>query len=103
MAQTKPQKKIPTRRCVGCGEHRPKPELCRVVRTPDGSVILDRTGKAAGRGAYLCPDPVCFKKAVKAGRLQSNLECEIPQEVFDALEKKIAIAGGSKDGTDKGV
>lgn len=88
-AQAKPVRKIPERRCVGCGEHRPKSELLRVVRTPDGTVVLDRTGKQSGRGAYICPDAACLKKAVKAGRLQNNLSVEIPQEIYLALEKEL--------------
>ena len=87
--QAQKEKKLPTRRCVGCSEHRVKNELIRVVRTPQGEVVLDRTGKKNGRGAYLCPDPACLKKAVKSGRLGTNLSCEIPPQVMQALEKEI--------------
>ena len=74
-------KKIPMRRCVGCMEQRPKRELIRVVRSPEGEISLDTTGKKSGRGAYLCPDPACLAKARKARRLERALECEIPDEV----------------------
>ena len=74
-------KKIPMRRCVGCMEQRPKRELIRVVRSPEGEISLDATGKKSGRGAYLCPDPACLAKARKARRLERALECEIPDEV----------------------
>lgn len=71
----KPQKKIPQRKCVGCAERREKRELIRVVRLPDqGGVVLDDTGKKAGRGAYLCRNPACLKKALKARRLQNALD-----------------------------
>lgn len=85
---TAPRKKLPERRCTGCGERKPKTELIRVVRGPDGSVSLDFTGKKAGRGAYLCRDPKCLKKALKAHRLEQNLECSIPEELYGALEKE---------------
>ena len=67
------KKKIPERQCLGCNEHKPKAELLRVVRAPDGSVSLDFKGKASGRGAYICKNPACFKKAKKAGRFSKNL------------------------------
>ena len=84
-------KKIPLRRCTGCGESFPKKELMRVVRTPEGSVVLDFTGKANGRGAYVCKKTECFKKARKANRFRTNLECEIPEEVLVALEEEIEL------------
>ena len=83
-------KKIPERRCVGCGERKEKRELIRVLRTPEGEIVLDRTGKRSGRGAYLCPNAECLRKARKQRRLQSNLETEIPDYVFDALEREIS-------------
>lgn len=97
MAQKpKPQKKIPQRKCVGCAERREKRELIRVVRLPDqGGVVLDDTGKKAGRGAYLCRNPACLKKALKARRLQNALECEIPPEVCEALTNEITKAAQS--------
>ena len=79
-------KKIPQRKCVGCGAHRDKGDLWRIVKSPDGAVYLDKTGKAGGRGAYICHDATCLKKAIKARRLESNLETSVPQEVYEALE-----------------
>jgi len=89
MAQVK---KIPQRRCVGCGESFAKKDLIRVIRAPDGSVSLDFTGKKSGRGAYVCHSLACFKKARKANRFASSLEVEIPAEVLDALEEEISRA-----------
>ncbi len=86
----KPQKKIPERKCTGCGESKPKKELIRVVRSPEGTVSLDFTGKKSGRGAYVCPDPACLKKARKAKRIERGLECEIPEEVYDQLESELS-------------
>ena len=82
-------KKIPMRRCVGCMEQRPKRELIRVVRSPEGEISFDTTGKKSGRGAYLCPDPACLAKARKARRLERALECEIPDEVYERIEKEL--------------
>ena len=82
-------KKIPERRCVGCGEHFPKRELIRVVRSPEGVVTLDFTGRAPGRGAYLCPSLACLKKARKAKRLEAAYEMGIEDAVYDALEEKL--------------
>lgn len=86
-------KKIPQRKCVGCGETRNKTDLIRVLRTPDGAVCLDFTGKKSGRGAYLCRDIKCLKKARKAGKLSRNLEVEIPEEIYDALEEELIRDG----------
>ncbi len=82
-------KKIPMRQCIGCRTQRPKKELIRVVRSPEGEIGLDFKGKANGRGAYLCPDPACLKKAVKAKALSRALDCEIPQQVYDALGEQM--------------
>lgn len=82
------KKKIPTRQCLGCGEHRPKSELLRVVRGPDGQVTLDFTGKKSGRGAYICKNVACFGKARRKRALSRNLECDIPDAVYDALEEQ---------------
>ena len=83
-------KKIPMRQCLGCNSHRPKKEMMRVVRLPDGGVTLDLVGKVSGRGAYICPDVDCFRKARKSKRIERTLECEIPVEIFDDMEKRIA-------------
>ena len=83
-------RKIPLRRCLGCGESFPKKELIRVIRDPDGAVSLDFTGKKSGRGAYVCHSAACFKKARKQNRFATALECEIPADVLDALEEEIS-------------
>ena len=83
------QKKIPQRQCMGCRERRAKKELIRVVRGTDGTVSLDFGGKLNGRGAYLCPDPECLKKARKIKSLERSLEVPIPDEVYDRLEKEM--------------
>lgn len=82
-------KKIHERRCVGCGGRFPKSTLIRVVRSPEGEISLDRTGKKSGRGAYLCHRVECLKRARKTNRLAQNLECEIPAPVYDKLEAEI--------------
>ncbi len=82
-------KKIPERRCVGCMKSFPKQELIRIVRSSDGEISLDTTGKKAGRGAYICHDPDCLKKAVKAKRLEKSFECDVPDEIIAALEESL--------------
>lgn len=82
-------KKKPERRCAGCSLHRQKSELIRVVRSPSGDVSLDFTGKASGRGVYICRDAACLKKARKARRFESSLKVEIPSEVYDRLEREL--------------
>ncbi|MBO4854385.1 MAG: YlxR family protein [Oscillospiraceae bacterium] len=83
-------KKIPQRQCVGCRTMKDKKALIRVVRTTDGSIVLDGTGKRAGRGAYVCPDPACLKKARKSRALERTFALEIPEAVYDALEAQMA-------------
>ena len=85
------QKKIPLRRCTGCNQSFPKKDLLRVVRTPEGNVVLDFTGKVGGRGAYVCKKTDCFKKARKANRFKTNLECDIPEELLLALEEEVSL------------
>ena len=85
------EKKKPVRRCTGCGEHFQKSELIRILRTPDGEIVLDATGKKSGRGAYICKNLSCLKKARKARRLESSLECSIPDEVYNRLEEELAV------------
>lgn len=87
------QKKIPQRQCMGCRERKAKRELIRVVRGTDGSVSLDFSGKAPGRGAYICPNAECLKKALRSKALDRSLEVTIPQEVIDRLEKEMAQNG----------
>ena len=79
------QKKIPQRQCMGCRERKAKKELIRVVRTPEGAVCLDFSGKLNGRGAYICPQAECLKKAQKSKALERSLEVPIPDEVYDRL------------------
>lgn len=83
------EKKIPERRCVGCGTSFPKSELIRVVRTPEGTIELDATGRKNGRGAYLCKKAECFKLAAKKNRLSSNLGVTIPDEILTGIEAEI--------------
>ena len=78
------------RRCTGCGEHFPKKELIRVLRTPEGEVVLDLVGKKSGRGAYICPNKTCFSKARKSKRIENVLEIKIPEEIYDEMEKAIS-------------
>ena len=87
-------KKIPQRQCMGCRERKSKREMIRVVRGTDGTVHLDFGGKAPGRGAYLCPNPECLRKAMKANSLGRALEMEIPQSVYDALMREMERANG---------
>ena len=83
-------KKIPMRQCAGCGEMKPKKELVRVVRSPEGVISLDFRGKAPGRGAYVCPNLECLRRARKARSLERSLDTAIPAEVYDALEERMA-------------
>ncbi len=73
------------RMCVGCREMKPKKELLRVVKSPAGPIVFDRVGKAPGRGAYVCPNPECLKKAQKSKALDRALEAQVTQEVYDTL------------------
>lgn len=83
------EKKIPQRKCLGCMQSFPKKELIRIVRTPDGEICIDLTGKKSGRGAYICKNEACLKKAVKAKRLQTNLEAPISEELLEELSKEL--------------
>lgn len=87
------QKKIPLRQCVGCRTRKEKPQLIRVVRSPEGEVSLDDRGKKPGRGAYLCPDPACLKRAVKSKALERAFSAPLPPEVLDQLEAQLAERG----------
>ena len=88
------QKKIPQRQCMGCRERKNKRDMIRVVRQPDGTVSLDFSGKLNGRGAYICPDPECLKKARKAKSLDRSLEVTIPEEVYDRLDREMEGSRG---------
>ncbi len=85
-------KKIPMRKCVGCQEMRPKKELIRVVRSPEGNVGLDFRGKLPGRGAYVCPDPACLKRARKSKALERAFSAPLPEEVWAGLEAQMKEA-----------
>ena len=85
------QKKIPQRQCMGCRERKAKREMIRVVRGTDGNVSLDFGGKMHGRGAYICPNPDCLKKAQRSKALERSLEVEIPAEVYERLTKEIEV------------
>ena len=88
------QKKIPQRQCMGCRERKAKRDMIRVVRGTDGTVSLDFGGKANGRGAYVCPNPECLKKAQKSRALERSLEVEIPDEVYARLTAEMEHAHG---------
>lgn len=82
-------KKIPLRQCIGCGEIKSKKEMIRVIKTAEGEILLDATGRKNGRGAYLCPSMECFKKAVKGRGLERSFKMAIPREVYETLEKEM--------------
>ncbi|MBQ9544306.1 MAG: YlxR family protein [Clostridia bacterium] len=83
-------KRIPLRRCLGCGESRPKNVLMRIVRSPEGEISLDVTGKKSGRGAYVCRSSACFAKARRSRRADRALEVAIPDAIYDQMEREIA-------------
>ncbi|KLU63306.1 hypothetical protein CEB3_c03460 [Peptococcaceae bacterium CEB3] len=82
-------RKIPMRMCLGCQQMKPKRELLRIVKTPEGRVEIDPTGKRNGRGAYLCPDSECLKKAAKGHRLEKTFGVAVPETVLNELEGKL--------------
>lgn len=90
-------KKIPVRRCIGCNEGKPKGELVRVVRSKEGDISVDLTGKKPGRGAYVCRDAACLAKACKAKRLERAFSCQIGDEVYEKLAQQIQEKG-ERDG-----
>ena len=79
------------RRCTGCGEHFAKSSLIRVLRTPEGEITLDLVGKKSGRGAYICKSAECLKKARKSRRIESALECSIPDEIYARMEEELSV------------
>lgn len=87
-------KKIPMRQCTGCREMKPKRELIRVVRSPQGDISLDFKGKAPGRGAYVCPDAGCLKRAIKSKSLERAFSVSIPQEIYDSISKQMEAKDG---------
>ena len=84
------EKKIPLRKCTGCNEMKAKKELIRVLKTTDEEIILDKTGKKNGRGAYLCNSLECFKQARKTRGLERSLQIKIPDEIYEILEKELS-------------
>lgn len=88
------EKKIPMRQCLGCREMKPKRELIRVVRSAAGEISLDFRGKAPGRGAYICPNPQCLKKAIKARALERAFSAQIPDEIYTRLEQEMEADDG---------
>ncbi len=82
-------KKIPMRMCLGCNEMKPKKELIRAVKSPEGEISMDLTGKKSGRGAYICRSAECFRMARKARRFEKAFSCQISEEVYDAMEKEL--------------
>ena len=83
------EKKIPLRKCVGCGEMKEKKSLIRVLKTPEDEILLDTTGRANGRGAYICKNAECLKKAVKNRGLERSLKVKIPTDVLERMEKEL--------------
>lgn len=83
------EKKLPVRKCTGCGERFLKNTLVRIVKTPSGDIVLDTTGKLSGRGAYICRSAKCLKKAEKTLRADRSLSCKIPEEVYKKLEEEL--------------
>lgn len=83
-------KKIPLRRCLGCMESKPKNALCRIVKTKEGKIIVDKIGKIEGRGAYICYDDSCFEKARKARRLEKEFESSISDETYEELRREVS-------------
>ncbi len=88
-------RKIPMRMCVACREMKPKKELLRVVRTPDGPVQLDPTGRLNGRGAYLCGRPECLERALKSNALGRALECRLEPGTVETLREAVSRESGS--------
>ena len=84
-----PAKKEPLRQCIGCMEMKSKKELVRIVKNKLGEVSLDTTGKAQGRGAYICKNPECLKKTIKSRRLEKVFEMKIPEEILSEMQKRL--------------
>lgn len=82
-------KKIPMRQCVGCGEMKEKKTLIRIIRTPEGRILLDRTGRANGRGAYICDDPACLAAARKKKSLNRAFKMQVSEEIWEELTRSI--------------
>lgn len=87
-------RKIPMRQCVGCGDMHNKKEMMRVLKTPEGEIVLDKTGKKNGRGAYLCMTKECLIKAEKNKGLERSFKMSIPKDVYDSLKKEFDEENG---------
>lgn len=83
------KKKVPFRKCTGCGEMKSKKEMIRIIKTPEDEIVIDATGKKNGRGAYICNSFICFEKAKKMKALERSLKVSIPTEVYEELEKEL--------------
>ncbi len=83
-------RKIPMRLCIGCGEMKPKKELIRIVKSKEGEISLDLTGKKSGRGAYICNNLKCFQKVRKARKLERSFSCKISDEIYDEMEGELS-------------
>lgn len=83
-------KKVPMRMCLGCNEMKPKKELVRVVKSPEGDISVDLTGKKSGRGAYICRSTECLAKAKKSRRLEKAFSCRIDDEVYKLMERELS-------------
>lgn len=88
------RKKLPMRMCAGCSARKAKSELIRVVRTPEGEIVIDTTGKKNGRGTYLCKSEQCLTKAVKAKRFEHAFEQSVPQSVYERLKEELEALNG---------
>ena len=82
-------KKIPMRRCLGCFESKPKKELIRVVKTAEGEISIDKTGKKNGRGAYICHNKECLEKAIKSKRIEKEFETSISEDIYEHLRSEL--------------
>ena len=89
-------KKIPLRQCLGCREMKPKPELVRVVRSKEGTISIDTKGKAPGRGAYVCHNSACLKKALRSKAIDRSLEVTVPPEIYDTLTAEMEADNGTE-------
>ena len=82
-------RKIPTRKCIGCGEQKPNRDLVRIVRSKEGDISMDMTGKKNGRGAYICRSEDCLKKAIRSKGLERSFKMAIPEEIYEQLKKEM--------------
>ena len=83
------KRKVPLRKCLGCNEMKPKKELIRIVRSPEGKVDIDKVGKAPGRGCYICPNLKCLEAAIKAKRVENALEAPADEDMFNKLREQL--------------